>query len=115
MSQPRLLLVHAHPDDETINNGVTMAKYVAEGSLVTLVTCTRGEEGEVLVPELAHLASAYDDKLGEHRETELRDAMRELGVTDFRFLGAPMKQWRDSGMMGSDPNNRSDNFWNADS
>ena len=114
MSQPRLLLVHANPDDETINNGVTMAKYVAEGSLVTLVTCTRGEEGEVLVPELAHLASAYDDKLGEHRETELRDAMRELGVTDFRFLGAPMKQWRDSGMMGSDPNNRSDNFWNAD-
>ena len=114
MSQPRLLLVHAHPDDETINNGVTMAKYVAEGSLVTLVTCTRGEEGEVLVPELAHLASAYDDKLGEHRETELRDAMRELGVTDFRFLGAPMKQWRDSGMMGSDHNNRSDNFWNAD-
>lgn len=114
MSQPRLLLVHAHPDDETINNGVTMAKYVAEGSLVTLVTCTRGEEGEVLVPELAHLASAYDDKLGEHRETELRDAMRELGVTDFRFLGAPMKQWRDSGMMGSDPNNRPDNFWNAD-
>jgi N-acetyl-1-D-myo-inositol-2-amino-2-deoxy-alpha-D-glucopyranoside deacetylase len=114
MSQPRLLLVHAHPDDETINNGVTMAKYVAEGSLVTLVTCTRGEEGEVLVPELAHLASGYDDKLGEHRETELRDAMRELGVTDFRFLGAPMKQWRDSGMMGSDPNNRSDNFWNAD-
>ena len=114
MSQPRLLLVHAHPDDETINNGVTMAKYVAEGSLVTLVTCTRGEEGEVLVPELAHLASAYDDKLGEHRETELRNAMRELGVTDFRFLGAPMKQWRDSGMMGSDPNNRSDNFWNAD-
>jgi N-acetyl-1-D-myo-inositol-2-amino-2-deoxy-alpha-D-glucopyranoside deacetylase len=114
MSQPRLLLVHAHPDDETINNGVTMAKYVAEGSLVTLVTCTRGEEGEVLVPELAHLASAHDDKLGEHRETELRNAMRELGVTDFRFLGAPMKQWRDSGMMGSDPNNRSDNFWNAD-
>jgi len=110
----RVLLVHAHPDDETINNGVTMAKYVAEGSLVTLVTCTRGEEGEVLVPELAHLASAYDDKLGEHRETELRDAMHHLGVTDFRFLGAPAKKWRDSGMMGSDPNNRSDNFWNAD-
>ena len=114
MSQPRLLLVHAHPDDETINNGVTMAKYVAEGCHVTLVTCTRGEEGEVLVPELAHLASAHDDKLGEHRETELRDAMHHLGVTDFRFLGAPAKKWRDSGMMGSDPNNRPDNFWNAD-
>ena len=114
MSQPRLLLVHAHPDDETINNGVTMAKYVAEGGHVTLVTCTRGEEGEILVPELAHLASAHDDKLGEHREIELRDAMKELGVIDFRFLGAPKRLWRDSGMMGSDPNNRRDNFWNAD-
>jgi len=57
MTQPRLLLVHAHPDDETINNGVTMAKYVAQDFGVTLVTCTRGEEGEVLVPELEHLAS----------------------------------------------------------
>ena len=50
----RLLLVHAHPDDETINNGSTMAMYAALGAKVTLVTCTRGEEGEVLVPELAH-------------------------------------------------------------
>ena len=114
MNQPRLLLVHAHPDDETINNGVTMAKYVAQGIGVTLVTCTRGEEGEVLVPELEHLASSREDKLGPHREIELRDAMVALGVTDFRFLGAPTKQWRDSGMMGSEPNNRTDNFWNAD-
>lgn len=114
MTQPRLLLVHAHPDDETINNGVTMAKYVAQGFGVTLVTCTRGEEGEVLVPELEHLASSREDKLGPHREIELRDAMAALGVTDFRFLGAPTKQWRDSGMMGSEPNNRTDNFWNAD-
>ncbi len=43
----RLLLVHAHPDDETINNGATMAMYAALGADVTLVTCTRGEEGEV--------------------------------------------------------------------
>jgi N-acetyl-1-D-myo-inositol-2-amino-2-deoxy-alpha-D-glucopyranoside deacetylase len=114
MTQPRLLLVHAHPDDETINNGVTMAKYAAQGFGVTLVTCTRGEEGEVLVPELEHLASSREDKLGPHREIELRDAMVALGVTDFRFLGAPIKQWRDSGMMGSEPNNRTDNFWNAD-
>jgi len=114
MTQPRLLLVHAHPDDETINNGVTMAKYVAQNFGVTLVTCTRGEEGEVLVPELEHLASSREDKLGPHREIELRDAMVALGVTDFRFLGAPTKQWRDSGMMGSEPNNRTDNFWNAD-
>lgn len=113
MSQPRLLLVHAHPDDETINNGVTMAKYVAQGCQVTLVTCTRGEEGEVLVPELAHLASSHEDALGAHREIELRNAMHELGVEDFRFLGSPEKMWRDSGMMGSEPNNRIDNFWNA--
>jgi N-acetyl-1-D-myo-inositol-2-amino-2-deoxy-alpha-D-glucopyranoside deacetylase len=78
--EKRLLLVHAHPDDETINNGVTMAKYVAEGALVTLVTCTRGEEGEVLVPSLANLASSADDKLGEHRVIELTNAMAELGV-----------------------------------
>jgi N-acetyl-1-D-myo-inositol-2-amino-2-deoxy-alpha-D-glucopyranoside deacetylase len=65
-----MLLVHAHPDDETINNGVTMAKYAASGVNVTLVTCTRGEEGEVLVEKLANLASSKDDKLGEHREMQ---------------------------------------------
>jgi len=113
-SNHRLLLVHAHPDDETINNGATMAKYVAEGAQVTLVTCTRGEEGEVLVPELAHLAASQSDQLGSHREIELANAMKALGVTDFRFLGAPSKKWRDSGMMGTEPNNRSDVFWNAD-
>jgi N-acetyl-1-D-myo-inositol-2-amino-2-deoxy-alpha-D-glucopyranoside deacetylase len=70
--EKRLLLVHAHPDDETINNGATMAKYVAEGAQVTLVTCTRGEEGEVLIPALANLASNQDDKLGQHRVIELK-------------------------------------------
>jgi N-acetyl-1-D-myo-inositol-2-amino-2-deoxy-alpha-D-glucopyranoside deacetylase len=109
-----LLLVHAHPDDETINNGVTMAKYAALGAQVTLVTCTRGEEGEVLVNELANLASDKDDKLGEHREIELKDAMDELGIKDFRFLGAPSKKWRDSGMMGTPANDRDDVFWQAD-
>lgn len=108
-----MLLVHAHPDDETINNGATMAKYVAAGAAVTLVTCTRGEEGEVLVPELAHLASNHDDQLGKHREGELADAMSVLGVKDFRFLGAPQKIYRDSGMMDTEPNRRADNFWNA--
>ena len=113
MSQPRLLLVHAHPDDETINNGATMAKYVSEGIGVTLITCTRGEEGEVLVPDLAHLASHLSDELGDHREVELANAMAALGVTDFRFLGAPSKKYRDSGMMGTEPNNRPDVFWQA--
>ena len=108
-----MLLVHAHPDDETINNGATMAYYVDRGVHVTLVTCTRGEEGEILVPELAHLASDKEDQLGRHREGELADAMKILGVTDHRFLGAPTRRWRDSGMMGTAPNNRSDVFWSA--
>lgn len=110
----RLLLVHAHPDDETINNGATMAHYVDLGASVTLITCTRGEEGEILVPELSHLASTATDKLGEHRISELTDAMKELGVTDFRFLAEGKKLYRDSGMMGTEPNNRPDVFWQAD-
>lgn len=114
MTNPRLLLVHAHPDDETINNGATMAQYVSRGVHVTLITCTRGEEGEVLVPELAHLASNQDDQLGQHREIELANAMKVLGVSDFRFLGAPEKVFRDSGMIDTEPNKRADNFWNAD-
>jgi hypothetical protein len=85
----RLLLVHAHPDDETIGTGATMARYVAEGALVTLVTCTLGEEGEVLVPELEHLASDRDDALGQHRIGELAAACEALRVTDHRFLGGP--------------------------
>src|SRR5439155_6753879 len=58
----RVRLVHAHPDDESIGNGATMAMYAAQGVHVTLVTCTRGEEGEVLVPELVSLAADADDK-----------------------------------------------------
>jgi N-acetyl-1-D-myo-inositol-2-amino-2-deoxy-alpha-D-glucopyranoside deacetylase len=110
----RILLVHAHPDDETINNGATMALYADRGAQVTLVTCTRGEEGEVLVPGLSHLASSEQDLLGLHRETELALAMNALGITDFRFLGAPTTKFRDSGMMGTEPNNRPDVFWQAD-
>jgi N-acetyl-1-D-myo-inositol-2-amino-2-deoxy-alpha-D-glucopyranoside deacetylase len=110
----RLLLVHAHPDDETINNGATMALYADLGAHVTLVTCTRGEEGEVLVPALAHLASGAEDGLGKHREIELANAMQALGITDYRFLGAPEKSFRDSGMMDTEPNKRPDVFWQAD-
>ncbi|MFE7427380.1 MULTISPECIES: N-acetyl-1-D-myo-inositol-2-amino-2-deoxy-alpha-D-glucopyranoside deacetylase [unclassified Streptomyces] len=109
----RLLLVHAHPDDESINNGATMAKYVAEGALVTLVTCTLGEEGEVIPPALAHLAADRDDILGPHRRGELSAAMKELGVTDHRFLGGPGR-YRDSGMMGAEQNDRPGSFWSAD-
>ena len=110
----RILLVHAHPDDETINNGATMALYAALGAQVTLITCTRGEEGEVLTPELTHLSSSETDSLGEHREIELANAMKALGVTDFRFLAEGEGKYRDSGMMGTEPNNRPDVFWQAD-
>lgn len=110
----RIMLVHAHPDDETINNGATMALYAALGAQVTLITCTRGEEGEVLTPELTHLASSETDALGEHREIELANAMKALGVTDFRFLAEGEGKYRDSGMMGTEPNNRPDVFWQAD-
>ncbi len=117
----RLLLVHAHPDDETISNGATMAKYVADGAHVTLVTCTRGEEGEVLVPDLAHLASDRDDTLGEQRVGELAVAMAALGVTDHRFLGGAGR-YRDTGMVWTEdgqaaavpPQPRDDTFWRAD-
>lgn len=122
MTRPdrRLLLVHAHPDDESINNGATMAKYVDEGAQVTLVTCTLGEEGEVLVPDLVHLAADASDTLGEHRIGELAAAMKELGVTDHRILGGPGR-YRDSGMEWADngaarPRDlvRDDTFWRAD-
>jgi N-acetyl-1-D-myo-inositol-2-amino-2-deoxy-alpha-D-glucopyranoside deacetylase len=74
-----------------------MARYVAEGRGVTLVTCTAGEMGEILVPELTHLAADQEDRLGEHRKGELADAMAALGVTDHRFLGG-FGRFRDSGM-----------------
>src|SRR5947209_743982 len=108
-----MLLVHAHPDDETIGNGATMAKYVAEGAHVTLVTCTLGEEGEILVPDLVHLGADKEDRLGEHRIGELADAMKALGVTDHRFLGGAGR-WRDSGMMGTPSNDNPACFWQAD-
>jgi N-acetyl-1-D-myo-inositol-2-amino-2-deoxy-alpha-D-glucopyranoside deacetylase len=109
----RLILVHAHPDDESITSGATMAKYVAEGAQVTLVTCTLGEEGEILIPEMAHLAAGLEDKLGQHRITELDAAMKELNVTDWRLLGGP-GTFRDSGMIGTTANERKDNFWQTD-
>jgi N-acetyl-1-D-myo-inositol-2-amino-2-deoxy-alpha-D-glucopyranoside deacetylase len=81
--------------------------------LVTLVTCTLGEEGEVLVSELAHLAADREDGLGQHRVGELAAAMEALRVQDHRFLGGPGR-WRDSGMMGTPANDRPECFWQAD-
>ena len=109
----RLLLVHAHPDDESIGTGATMAKYAAQGAQVTLVTCTLGELGEVIPAELAHLAWDAGGGLGQYRIGELAAACRALGVTDHRFLGGAGR-WRDSGMMGTPSNNWPGSFWQAD-
>ncbi len=114
------MLVHAHPDDESIGTGATMARYVAEGAQVTLVTCTMGEEGEVLVPELVHVGAENEDRLAEYRIVELTNAMEALGVTDFVRLGGDGR-YRDSGMDYDDARraiprvtSRDDCFWKTD-
>jgi N-acetyl-1-D-myo-inositol-2-amino-2-deoxy-alpha-D-glucopyranoside deacetylase len=104
-----LLLVHAHPDDESIGTGATMAKYAAEGARVTLVTCTLGELGEIIPPDLRHL---FPDELGQHRIVELDRACAALGVEDHRFLGGAGR-YRDSGMMGLPDNDDPRCFWQA--
>src|SRR5699024_8110411 len=109
----RLMMVHAHPDDESIVTGATLAKYSTEGVGVTLVTCTLGEEGEIIPPELAHLASDRDDRVGEYRIGELERACRALGVRDHRVLGGAGR-YRDSGMMGDKSNAHPKAFWNTD-
>jgi N-acetyl-1-D-myo-inositol-2-amino-2-deoxy-alpha-D-glucopyranoside deacetylase len=109
----RLLLVHAHPDDEVIGTGATMAHYAATGVHVTLVTCTLGEEGEIHVPELAGLAAEQADQLGGYRIAELSRACEALGVADHRFLGGAGR-YRDSGMMGLPTNDHPRCFWQAD-
>ena len=98
-SPPRLLLVHAHPDDESLWTGGTIARYAANGAHVTVVTCTLGEEGEIIPAGLRELAADAADQLGGYRVAELRSACAALGVTDHRFLGG-IGRWRDSGMVG---------------
>ncbi|MBO0841245.1 MAG: N-acetyl-1-D-myo-inositol-2-amino-2-deoxy-alpha-D-glucopyranoside deacetylase [Sciscionella sp.] len=98
-----MLLVHAHPDDETLATGGTIARYAALGVSVTVVTCTLGEEGEIIPPALARLRAAEADQLGGYRVGELRAACAALGVTEHRFLGG-IGRWRDSGMVGTDAN-----------
>ena len=113
-SARRLLLVHAHPDDETINNGATMARYAADGAGVTLLTCTLGELGEILVPVLTELAADRGHQLGGYRMHELAGAMRALGVIDHRFLGGAGR-FHDSGMMGTPGNDLDRAFWRGSS
>jgi N-acetyl-1-D-myo-inositol-2-amino-2-deoxy-alpha-D-glucopyranoside deacetylase len=102
-----LMTVHAHPDDETISTGGVMAKAVADGHRVILVTCTRGEQGEIVVKEMD--TPDNHRKLGELRAAELEAAMDELGVTEWENLG-----YRDSDMMGREGNSDPRCFWQAD-
>jgi N-acetyl-1-D-myo-inositol-2-amino-2-deoxy-alpha-D-glucopyranoside deacetylase len=97
---PRLLFVHAHPDDESLSSGATIAHYASRGAQVHVVTCTLGEEGEVIGDRWAQLAVDHADQLGGYRIGELTAALHALGVDAPIFLGGPGR-WRDSGMVGS--------------
>ena len=98
----RLLLVHAHPDDESITTGATIARYAAESAEVIVVTCTLGEEGEIMphLYELNGLRAQAADQLGGYRVGELMAACATLGVSRHRYLGG-LGRWRDSGMAGT--------------
>jgi N-acetyl-1-D-myo-inositol-2-amino-2-deoxy-alpha-D-glucopyranoside deacetylase len=105
METPRLLFVHAHPDDETLTTGATIAHYAALGARVRVVTCTLGEEGEVIGERWAHLAVDQADQLGGFRIGELSAALNALGIEEPIFLGGAGR-WRDSGMDGTPPRHR---------
>lgn len=105
--RPTLMTFHAHPDDESIGTGGVMAKALDAGRRVVLVTCTRGEMGDIVVPELD--TEEHHRRLGEIRAEELAAAMEELGVTEWDTLG-----YRDSDMMGRPGNADPRCFWQAD-
>lgn len=101
MEDRRLLLVHAHPDDEASHTGATMIRYARQGVTVVLVTCTRGELGEIVAPDLAGLRDADPDGLAMRREAELAEALAVLGTARHHWLGG-RGRWRDSGIPASD-------------
>lgn len=112
----RYLFVHAHPDDETLATGVALAHLARAGHDVHVLTCTLGEEGEVIPPRLRHLAADADDTLGPYRRGELRAAMAQLGVQE-RVLGEDPatrsgSSYRDSGMADT-PANADPRSWVA--
>src|ERR1700758_4705112 len=109
---PRLLFVHAHPDDESLSNGATIAHYTACGAQVSVVTCTLGEEGEVIGDRWAKLAVDDADQLGGYRIGELTAALHALGISGPVYLGGAGR-WRDSGMAGT-AKRRQQRFIDAD-
>lgn len=104
-----VVFVHAHPDDESMGSGGTIARLAAHGYRVDLVTCTDGAEGEIHDPTLDHEEAR--PRLAEIRRAELACSIDALGAgaVNLHLLG-----YRDSGMMGTDANGHPDAFWNAD-
>lgn len=113
MEVGRILFVHAHPDDETLTTGGTIARYAAGGADVAVLTCTLGEEGEVVGDRWAGLTAGRADQLGGYRIVELTRALAALGAPSPRFLGGA-GQWRDSGMAGTQTVANPRAFVNAD-
>ncbi|HMH59502.1 MAG TPA: PIG-L family deacetylase [Galbitalea sp.] len=89
----RILFVHAHPDDETIDTGGTIATLIEAGAEVTVLTCTRGERGEVIPSDLKS-ALQSPAAMAKLRDSELQRAMTILGVSDHRYLGDETARWR---------------------
>lgn len=102
-----LMAVHAHPDDECMGTGGVLARYAREGIQTVLVTATRGEEGEVVDPEMT--PEEVKPKLGDVRTAELERACQHLNVEHLHVLG-----YRDSGMIGWDANQHPDCLAQAD-
>ncbi len=117
----RILLVHAHPDDESIATGLSIGALVEAGHDVHVLTCTLGEQGEVIPPALQHLDADHDDALGDYRAGELAAALTALGATG-HVLGAAAettpdaspRRYRDSGMAGAPSSRRPEAFVNAE-
>lgn len=95
--QLRAVFVHAHPDDESITTGATIAALASAGWDVTVLTCTLGEAGEVMDERFAELTHANADQLGGYRFSELSAALGHLGANTPRLLGG-LGTFRDSGM-----------------
>ena len=108
MAEPlTLMAVHAHPDDECMGTGGALARYSEEGLRTILVTATRGEEGEVVAPDMN--PDEVRPKLGDVRLEELRNSCDTLGVGENYVLG-----YRDSGMAGDPANQHPECFAQAD-
>ena len=106
-NQLTLLIVHAHPDDESISTGGILAKYSADGVRTVLTYCTRGEAGDILNPDFVPPQPGMS--ITDIRAKELEKALNVLDVKSAKFLG-----YRDSGMAGTPENNHPHAFARAD-